>query len=53
MSEEFGKTIAAAYAAEGPTVDLGRGVHDGALAPKRSSQIPLRMMNRHGLYRRP
>jgi uncharacterized protein len=49
MSEEFGKTIAAAYAAEGPTVDLGRGVHDGAPAPEAVVQIPLRMMNRHGL----
>jgi uncharacterized protein len=49
MSEEFGKTIAAAYAAEGPTVDLGRGVHDGALAPEAVVQIPLKMMNRHGL----
>src|SRR5215210_7577591 len=49
MSEEFGKTIAGAYAAEGPTVDLGRGVHEGALAPDAVVQIPLRMMNRHGL----
>ncbi len=49
MSDEFGKTIAAAYAAEGPVVDLGRGVHDGALAPEAVVQIPLRMMNRHGL----
>ena len=49
MSEEFGKTIAAAYAADGPTVDLGRGVHEGALAPDAVVQIPLKMMNRHGL----
>src|SRR5215210_4707486 len=49
MSEEFGKTIAAAYAADGPTVDLGRGVHEGALAPEAVVQIPLKMMNRHGL----
>ena len=49
MTEEFGKTIAAAYAAEGPTVDLGRGVHEGALAPEAVVQIPLKMMNRHGL----
>ena len=49
MSDEFGKTIAAAYAAEGPTVDLGRGVNEGALAPEAVVQIPLRMMNRHGL----
>ena len=49
MSDEFGKTIAAAYAAEGPAVDLGRGVHEGELAPEAVVQIPLRMMNRHGL----
>ncbi len=49
MSKEFGKTIAAGYAADGPTVDLGRGVHQGALAPEGVVQIPLRMMNRHGL----
>ena len=27
---DFAATIAAAYAAEGPAIDLGRGVHDGA-----------------------
>jgi hypothetical protein len=56
MSEEFGKMIASAYAAEGPTVDLGRGVLEGALAPEAVVQIPLRMMNRHathGAARRP
>jgi DNA helicase HerA-like ATPase len=49
MTEDFGKTIAAAYAAEGPTIELGRGVHEGALAPEAVVQIPLKMMNRHGL----
>jgi Cdc6-like AAA superfamily ATPase len=49
MTEDFGKTIAAAYAAVGPTVDLGRGVYKGELAPEAAVQIPLRMMNRHGL----
>src|SRR5688500_19971431 len=49
VSEGFAETIAAAYAAEGATVDLGRGVHEGALAPDAVVQIPLRMMNRHGL----
>ena len=34
VSEEFGKAIAAAYAADGAVVDLGRGVHEGALAPE-------------------
>jgi DNA helicase HerA-like ATPase len=49
MSEGFGAAIAAAYAAEGPTVDLGRGVREGTLVPEAVVQIPLRMMNRHGL----
>ena len=38
MTEDFGKTIATAYAAEGPTVDLGRGVNEGELVPKRPSR---------------
>ncbi len=49
MSEGFGQQIAAAYAADGPAIDLGRGVHEGKLAPEAVVQIPLRMMNRHGL----
>ncbi len=49
VGDDFGKTVAAAYAAEGPTVDLGRGVRDGELVPEAVVQIPLRMMNRHGL----
>ena len=46
---EFGKTIAEAYAVEGAAIDLGRGVHDKQLAPDAVVQLPLRMMNRHGL----
>ena len=46
---EFGKTIADAYAVEGPAIDLGRGVHEGKLAAEAVVQVPLRMMNRHGL----
>src|SRR3954467_6280116 len=46
---EFGPTIAEAYKAEGPTIDLGRGVHDGKVAPEAVVQVPLAMMNRHGL----
>jgi uncharacterized protein len=45
----FGKTIAEAYAVEGAAIDLGRGVHEGTLAPEAVVQVPLRMMNRHGL----
>jgi DNA helicase HerA-like ATPase len=46
---DFGETIQAAYKAEGATLDLGRGVHDGAVVPEAVVQIPLAMMNRHGL----
>jgi DNA helicase HerA-like ATPase len=46
---DFGQTIAAAYAVEGTAIDLGRGVNAGALAPDAVVQVPLRMMNRHGL----
>jgi DNA helicase HerA-like ATPase len=47
--KEFGQTIAEAYAVEGAALDLGRGVHDGALVQAAVVGIPLRMMNRHGL----
>ncbi|HET8822605.1 MAG TPA: helicase HerA-like domain-containing protein [Thermoleophilaceae bacterium] len=46
---DFGKTIAEAYAAEGAAIDLGRGVHEEKLAAAAVVQVPLRMMNRHGL----
>ena len=46
---DFGETIAQAYAVEGAAIDLGRGVHHGALAPEAVVGVPLRMTNRHGL----
>ena len=46
---DFAGTIAAAYTTTGPAIDLGRGVHDGAVAQGAVVQIPLAMMNRHGL----
>src|SRR5215217_4081940 len=46
---EFGGSIGQAYAVEGAAVDLGRGVHAGALAPEAVVQLPLASMNRHGL----
>ena len=46
---DFGETIATAYAVDGGTIDLGRGVHEGALVPDAVVQVPLAMMNRHGL----
>src|SRR4051795_9287939 len=49
MSDDFAKTIAGAYASTGPAIQLGRGVHDGKLFPDAVVQVPLKMMNRHGL----
>ena len=46
---EFAETIATAYAVEGRAIDLGRGVHEGAVAPEAVVRVPLAMMNRHGL----
>ena len=46
---DFTKTITEAYAAEGATIDLGRGVHEDSLDAEAVVQVPLRMMNRHGL----
>jgi DNA helicase HerA-like ATPase len=45
----FATTIAEAYAVEGAAIDLGRGVHEGALAPEAAVRLPLATMNRHGL----
>jgi hypothetical protein len=45
----FAATIRDAYAVDGPAVVLGRGVHEGAVARDAVVQIPLAMMNRHGL----
>jgi len=46
---DFAETIATAYAVDGAALDLGRGVHDGAVAPAAVVRLPLRMVNRHGL----
>jgi uncharacterized protein len=46
---DFSDAIAGAYKAEGPVIDLGRGVHDGKLEQDAVVQVPLAMMNRHGL----
>ena len=45
----FAETIAEAYAVDGPSIDLGRGVHEGAVAPEAAVTVPLGMMTRHGL----
>jgi hypothetical protein len=46
---DFAQTIAAAYATDGPALDLGRGVHDGTVVPEAVVKLPLSMVNRHGL----
>src|SRR6476646_6918655 len=46
---DFAQTIATAYATDGAAVDLGRGVHDGAVALEATVKLPLAMVNRHGL----
>jgi hypothetical protein len=46
---DFARTIAEGYAVEGPAIDLGRGVHDGAIVREATVRVPLAMMNRHGL----
>jgi DNA helicase HerA-like ATPase len=46
---DFAETIAAAYAVEGASVDLGRAVHEGTVHTDAKVQIALGMMTRHGL----
>jgi DNA helicase HerA-like ATPase len=46
---DFGAAIAAAYTAQGAALDLGRGVHDGAVVPEAVVRVPLGTLNRHGL----
>ena len=49
MTDDFGTRIAAAYASEGSTVDIGRAVHEGTSFPDAVVQVPTAMCNRHGL----
>ncbi len=46
---EFAGTVRDAYGFEGATLDLGRGVHEGALERDAVVQLPLATSNRHGL----
>ena len=46
---DFGTAVGDAYATGGAAIELGLGVHDGAIAPEAGVRVPLRMMNRHGL----
>jgi len=45
----FGDAIEQAYATGGDAIELGVGMHDGALVPEAGVRIPLKMLNRHGL----
>jgi DNA helicase HerA-like ATPase len=46
---DFAETVAQAYRTQGAAIDVGRGVHDQIVVPPAVVQIPLSMMNRHGL----
>jgi DNA helicase HerA-like ATPase len=47
--EDFAAQISQAYTFQGPALDLGRGVYDGAVVPEAAVRVPLAMVNRHGL----
>jgi uncharacterized protein len=49
QAADFGPAVGAAYATEGAAIELGTGVHAGALVSEASVRIPLAMLNRHGL----
>jgi hypothetical protein len=49
VTESFADVVAKAICDHGPAIELGRGVHDGAVAHDVLVQVPLAMMNRHGL----
>ncbi|MFD3512545.1 helicase HerA-like domain-containing protein [Streptomyces sp. NPDC058657] len=46
---DAGATIAGGYAFEGPALDLGALLWDGACLPEAPIRIPLAVLNRHGL----
>ena len=46
---DFGACVGEAYATGGSAIELGLGIHEGAVAPEAGVRVPLRMMNRHGL----
>jgi DNA helicase HerA-like ATPase len=49
IAPDFGLAVAEAYATRGAAVELGVGLHDGALVPDARVRVPLGMLNRHGL----
>src|SRR4051794_41468331 len=46
---DFRHEIAQAYTFDRPTLDPGRGAHDGAVAREAGVRVRLSMANRHGL----
>lgn len=48
-TSDFTSRITAAYTAAGATLDLGRGIKDGAVFRDAAVRIPAAMLNRHGL----
>ena len=46
---DFPSRIAAAYATDGPALELGRAMRGGAIHPDAVVQVPAAMCNRHGL----
>lgn len=48
-SNAFIKAVRDGYTFEGETIKLGCGMLDGAVVPEAIVELPLRMMNRHGL----
>jgi DNA helicase HerA-like ATPase len=46
---DFASRIAAAYATDGPALELGRAMHGGEVFPEAVVQVPAAMCNRHGL----
>ncbi len=49
MNKKWLESIKSGYACSGDTVFLGCGMLDGEISPEAVVQIPLAMMNRHGL----
>ncbi|CAN5610608.1 DUF853 family protein [soil metagenome] len=47
--DDFAARMAAGYAAEGATIDIGRAVLAGTAFPEAVVQVPTAMCNRHGL----
>ncbi len=49
MQEQFISQIKSGYQFNGPSIYLGCGTLDGQAIPEAEVQLPVRMMNRHGL----